>query len=112
MQTPKPQFQTHNDSFSEEDQFYTSQYQEKTPQNKSWSQQLCLAYECNGVLTYANPITGQRFAFCRSEENDSPIFLPALSKILYGAHLPSNRNWSHVVVPQQEQNMSIDERYV
>ncbi|TPX57292.1 hypothetical protein SpCBS45565_g08234 [Spizellomyces sp. 'palustris'] len=52
--------------------------------------ELKLADECNGVLTYLNPETNFYYAFCRNDDNP-PVFLPALSRIFYNTSIPGDR---------------------
>jgi hypothetical protein len=75
-------------------------YVEETARENQFANQLCLVHECNGVLTYANPLTGQKYAFCRSSGKENPVYLPNLSRILY-----SNRHLNQTMIPQ---NVDLD----
>jgi hypothetical protein len=68
---------------------------EEVVRESHFANQLCLVHECNGVLTYANPLTGQKYAFCRSSGKENPVYLPNLSRILY-----SNRHLHQQMIPQ------------
>ena len=47
-------------------------------------QHLKLSDDFNGVLTFSNSITHANYAFYRPDAQSSPVFLPSLSRILYG----------------------------
>lgn len=78
---------------------YKSMYKHKTLSNflieKSFrpipvsgeiSTQLKLIDEFNGILTYSNQASGENYAFYQLDASQ-PVFLPCLSRILYGSKL-------------------------
>jgi hypothetical protein len=56
------------------------------PVSGELSTQLKLIDEFNGILTYANQSSGENYAFYQLDSSQ-PVFLPCLSRILYGSKL-------------------------
>ncbi|KAH6561380.1 hypothetical protein BASA50_002612 [Batrachochytrium salamandrivorans] len=54
-------------------------------------QELKLTKDTNGVWTYINLTTGDRFAFSRENTESDPVYLQHLSHFLYGTQLAANR---------------------
>jgi hypothetical protein len=50
------------------------------------STKLKLIDEFNGILTYSNQASGENYAFYQLDSSQ-PVFLPCLSRILYGSKL-------------------------
>ena len=57
-----------------------------TPIPGELSTQLKLIDEFNGILTYSNQKSGENYAFYQLDSSQ-PVFLPCLSRILYGSKL-------------------------
>ena len=61
-------------------------YSTITCQVSQSTQNLVLSDEFNGLLTYTSVLTGENFAFYKDSDTSAPVFLPSLSRILYGVN--------------------------
>ena len=57
----------------------------KVPYQNQKLKHLKLVDEYNGILSYAGPTSKEIYAFYKEEGSMNPVFLPCLTRILYGS---------------------------